>query len=164
MDAPPPVPAAAEPVRARLARRLGLLVRGNHPPERVAVSLALGATLGLFPVFGTTTLLCVAVGVAFRLNHAALQLANQLMYPVQIPLLFVFMHAGARLMGAPPPGTPLPPSWTDAAAVLEVLGRAGAQAVAGWAVCAPFVTAGLYFACLPVLRRLARKEPAVADA
>jgi uncharacterized protein (DUF2062 family) len=162
MDAPPATPAV--PLRSRLADRFGRLLQGSHTPERIALSFAAGATLGLFPIFGTTTLLCVAVGVAFRLNHAALQLANQLMYPVQLPLILVFVHTGALLLGGPAPAASLPASWTDGAAVLETLGRAGAQAVLGWALCAPLVLAGVYCACLPLLRRLAGRAPSPAGA
>jgi uncharacterized protein (DUF2062 family) len=132
---------------------MGDLLRNGHSPERIAFSLAAGATLGLFPIFGTTTLLCVAAGVAFRLNHAALQLADQLMYPVQFPLILVFVHTGAFLLGDPAVLTALPASWSDGPAVLQLLGSAGKQAVVGWAAVAPLVLAGLYFVLLRVLRR-----------
>jgi uncharacterized protein (DUF2062 family) len=141
---------------ARLLKRLGELLRGGHSPERIAFSLAAGATLGLFPIFGATTLLCLAAGVAFRLNHAALQLANQLMYPVQLPLMLAFLHTGAFLLGDPAVLTALPRSWSDGAAVLQVLASAAIQAVVGWAACAPLVMAGLYAVLLPVLRKVGR--------
>jgi uncharacterized protein (DUF2062 family) len=158
MDPLAPAGPALRTAATRFLARLRELVRGAHTPERIAFSLALGATLGLFPIFGTTTLLCLAVGVAFRLNHPALQLANQLMYPVQLPLLLVFVHVGAVVLRAPAVVMAAPSSWRDGAAVLETLGRAGAQAVLGWALVAPAVLAGLYYATLPALRKLARAD------
>jgi uncharacterized protein (DUF2062 family) len=143
--------------------RLRQLLAGGHTPERIAFSLAAGMTLGVFPILGTTTLLCVALGVAFRLNHAGLQLGNQLMYPFQLPLILVFVHVGAFLLGAPAALKVVPDSWTDPAAILDTLARTGGQAAIGWAVCAPLLAAALYFATLPLLRKMVDRRPPAAD-
>ena len=89
-------------LRRRLADPLLLLLKQGLTPETLALSLALGATLGLFPVVGATTALCVAAGVALRLSHPALQLANLVVYPLQLPLVLVFVRLGERIVGAAP--------------------------------------------------------------
>ena len=100
LDVEPPTPAKGYlPSRAA---QLGALLGQGHTPEKVALSVALGITLGLFPIFGTTTLLCVAAAMALRLNHPAIQITNQLMYPIQIPLIVVFIRLGESMLGAAP--------------------------------------------------------------
>ena len=87
--------------RRRVGDPLVSLLAQGLTPERLALSLALGLVLGLFPIVGATTLLCLAAGFAFRLNHVALQLANHLAYPLQVPLLLAFVRLGEGLVGAP---------------------------------------------------------------
>ena len=58
-----------------IAPILQLLTQGITP-EKIALSLAFGIMLGVFPVLGTTTLLRFAAALIFRLNLAAVQLVN----------------------------------------------------------------------------------------
>ncbi|GLH71516.1 hypothetical protein GETHLI_00180 [Geothrix limicola] len=75
---------------------LGLLKQGLSPAG-LAWSLAVGLALGTIPLFGTSTLLCVGVGLVFRLNQPALQLANYLAYPLQLLLFIPLIRLGERL-------------------------------------------------------------------
>lgn len=84
----------ADPVKA-------LLLQGVTP-ERIALSMSAGAVLGVFPVLGTTTVLCTVVALAGRLNLVAIQIVNWLVYPLQIALLIPFFRAGEWLFRAPP--------------------------------------------------------------
>jgi len=131
----------------------------GHTPERVALSLAAGIALGLFPIFGTTTLLCLLAGVALRLNHPAIQVANQLMYPIQVPLILVFVRLGEYLAGRAAIVT-APVAAASAAsdpwAVLARFGTAGLHGILGWAVVAPLVGGLAYVIVLPVIRMLLR--------
>src|SRR5689334_10020659 len=77
-------------------------LRQGITPEKIALTIALGVVLGVFPVLGLSTLLCVAAGIALRLNHPVLQLVNYVAYPVQVLLLIPFYRAGERLFGAAP--------------------------------------------------------------
>lgn len=71
-------------------------------PRSLAISCAVGAMCGCFPLFGTTTLIGFGLGVAFRLNQPALQAANYAMAPVQILLLPVLISSGEWMFGAEP--------------------------------------------------------------
>ena len=145
-----------------------LLTQGITP-EKIALSLALGAVLAVFPVLGSTTLLCALAAVVLRLNLPALQLVNFLLYPVQLALIVPFMRAGGRLFRAPQ----LPFSlvqmlemfrhdWSHTLAMLWV---SAVQAIVVWALCAPIVAALLYFVLRPLLLRLAKTiRPAEAHA
>jgi hypothetical protein len=77
------------------------MLRQGLSPEGLAWSLAVGIALGIIPLFGMSTLLCVGAAVAFRLNQPAVQLANYLAYPLQILLLLPFIRLGERLFAAP---------------------------------------------------------------
>ena len=63
------------------------LLRQGITPEKIALSIAFGIALGVFPVIGATTLLCAAAAIVLRLNLPAIQLVNYFVYPLQIALL-----------------------------------------------------------------------------
>jgi uncharacterized protein (DUF2062 family) len=102
-------------VRSRLWSPLRELLRKGLTPEGLAWSLAVGLALGVIPLFGTSTALCVGAALAFRLNQPAMQLANYLAYPLQIILLIPFIRMGEWLFGAPP----LPLSLTGLLAAMK---------------------------------------------
>jgi uncharacterized protein (DUF2062 family) len=144
--------------RRRVGEPLVALLAEGLTPDRLALGLAAGFVLGLFPIIGATTLLCVAAGVAFRLNHVALQLANHLAYPLQLPLVLVFVRLGERLVGAPP--VPFDPLilvhhfQRDPAGFLRAFGLTGLHGILGWSLVAPVLLAAAFLALRPLLRRL----------
>src|SRR5271170_1307288 len=85
----------------RIARPILDLLRQGVTPEKLALSLALGAAIGVFPALGTTTALCALVAFIWRLNLPAIQIVNYFVYPVQLALLIPFFRAGEILFGAP---------------------------------------------------------------
>jgi len=149
--------------RGWLRRHVGgpllLMLRHGSTPEKLAISLAVGAALGVFPILGTSTLLCFAAALAFRLNHPAIQLGNYLMYPFQIPLILVYVRVGENLADAPPmPFDPRVAASTlraDPLAFLARFGLTAAHAALGWAAAAPFLVGALYLVALVLMRRLA---------
>ena len=148
-------------LRRRLVDPVLALLKQGLAPETLAWSLALGATLGLFPVLGTTTALCVAVGAGLRLNHPALQVANFAVSPMQLPLVLAFVRLGERFVGA----TPMPFSIErllflfreDPLAFLARFGGTGLHGILGWLAVAPLIGGGLYLALAPLLRVTARR-------
>lgn len=147
-------------LRRRLVEPLLALLKQGTSPERLSLSIAFGVTLGVFPILGSTTLLCFAAGVVFRLNHPALQLINYVVYPLQIPLILVFVRLGENLLGASPM-TFSPLALADEfragpAEFLKEFGLTGLRAVFAWSVVSPWVGAILYVSALPALRRAAK--------
>lgn len=71
-------------------------------PRKLALTCALGAVIGTFPIFGTTTTLCFVVAIALRLNIALIQLVNYLLAPLQIILILPFIKAGIYAFGLNP--------------------------------------------------------------
>jgi uncharacterized protein (DUF2062 family) len=70
------------------------LLRMGASPRKLAWSLAVGIAVGINPLLGSTTVVCLAVAFVLRLNLVASQITNHLMYPLQLAMLFVFLRAG----------------------------------------------------------------------
>jgi uncharacterized protein (DUF2062 family) len=66
--------------------------------ERLSVSLALGVTVGLIPIYGITTLLVGAMAFSLRLNFIAMQIAHYIVHPIQIALLVPFLKMGDSIV------------------------------------------------------------------
>src|SRR5271166_5307916 len=60
----------------KLIRPVVDLLKQGVTPEKMALSLALGAAIGVFPAIGWTTALCAIAALALRLNLAAIQIVN----------------------------------------------------------------------------------------
>jgi len=141
----------AQPLRALFTQGLG--------PEKITQCLIFGAAISLFPVLGTTSLLCAAAAWRFRLNLPAIQAVNWLLAGAQLALLLPFLRLGEMVFQAPP----LP----FTAAEIADLARAGLGAfilrfwralllaVAGWALTVIPLAALVYF---PLKRALGRKS------
>jgi uncharacterized protein (DUF2062 family) len=100
--------------RRKVVRPVVDLLRQGLTPEKLAFTIALGIALGVTPVLGSTMLLCSLAAFAFRLNLAAIQLVNWLVYPFQLALLIPFYRIGGWAFRTAPsqrsgqsPSTPL---------------------------------------------------------
>jgi uncharacterized protein (DUF2062 family) len=71
------------------------LLKQGVSPEKIALTVALGISLGVIPVIGSTTMLCTLAAVTLRLNLPAILLVNGVVYPLQLALLVPFLRAGA---------------------------------------------------------------------
>ncbi len=144
--------------RRRIASPVVDLLRQGVTPEKMALSLALGVALGVFPVLGTTTALCALAAFMLKLNLPAIQIVNYFVYPLQIALLIPFFRLGEKLFGAPH----LPLS------VVQILGMVHADmwgatrflwttvwhAAVVWCLSAPLFVGLAYLILLLVFRRM----------
>ncbi|MGQ0587113.1 MAG: DUF2062 domain-containing protein [Gammaproteobacteria bacterium] len=136
-------------------------LRQGITPEKIALTLALGGVLGIFPILGTTMLLCAVVGVWLRLNQPIIQLVNYLVYPAQIVLLIPFYRAGERLFGAEPvpivdvPGLIARFGQSPWQFILDY-GMVGLYGIVVWCLVAPVLTALAYALLKPTLVATAR--------
>jgi len=81
-------------VKKKLFQSLSKLLKQGLSPAKLSLVVALGITLSIFPVLGTTTLICTFVSIFFNLNLPAMQLANYSAFPFQIILFFPFLKLG----------------------------------------------------------------------
>jgi len=86
--------------RHRIVEPLIGLLKQGVTPEKIALGLAMGIVLGVTPMVGSTTILCMVAAFLLRLNPAAIQLVNYLMMPLQLALLIPFIRAGEWVFGA----------------------------------------------------------------
>jgi len=142
-------------------------LRQGITPQRIALTIALGFILGLFPILGTTTALCALFGLLLKLNQPIIQLVNWVAAPLQIPGIYLFVRAGEWLTRTPPV------SFSVSALLLAFkaspldffrrYGATGLRGVLAWCLIAPAIAALLYGASLPILRRMGRRlAPAAA--
>lgn len=86
----------------RVALPILALLRRGASPRRLAWSIALGLLVGINPVLGSTTVLCLGLAMGLRLNVAVSQLVNHLIYPFQLLLLLPFLQLGSDLFHSEP--------------------------------------------------------------
>jgi len=67
--------------------------------ESIVVIVAAGLVLGVFPVYGCPTLLCMLAALVFRINLPAIQLVNQVCSPLQLALWIPLNRMGALILG-----------------------------------------------------------------
>ncbi|TGL58964.1 DUF2062 domain-containing protein [Leptospira sarikeiensis] len=123
-------------------------------PQKIALSLALGASIGIFPLIGTTMALCALLGFILRLNPVSIQVANYAAYPFQVFLIIPFLKLGAYISDKE-----LDLSWAykltegDSSKVLEGLSHSAGYAVLGWVSVVPVPALFSYFLLLFLVKK-----------
>lgn len=143
-------------------------LRQGVSPQALALTLAIGGTLGIMPILGISTVLCGVLAVWLRLNQPAIQLVNYLAYPLQLAVMFPYYRAGEWLYGTDP--VPLV-SLTELVARFQAdvgqffldYGAVGLYGLTVWALTAPVVGLALYAIALPLLRGLAARYTATSS-
>ena len=81
----------------RIALPILALLRMGATPQKLAWSIAAGLLIGISPILGVTTILCLVVAFLFRLNVPASQLGNHIVYPLEIILVIPFIRVASRV-------------------------------------------------------------------
>jgi uncharacterized protein (DUF2062 family) len=130
-------------------------------PEKIALTLAVGSALALFPILGTTTTLCLLAGILLGLNQPLIQAVNALCIVVYFPLILAFVRLGDALSGSARSALDVPLMVStfnhSPRAFLLQFGTTALHAVLGWAVVAPAWIPVVYLAALRPLRAAARR-------
>lgn len=133
-------------------------LRQGITPQKIALTVAIGATVGLFPILGSTTLLCFLAGILLKLNQPIIQAINYLVYPLQVAGIYFFIRVGEWLTRTPPLKFSIAGLLQQFRAAplhfLQDFGMTALRGVLAWILIAPLAAAALYFGLLPVLRRL----------
>lgn len=137
---------------------VGFLKAGISPAQ-LAIAFSLGLVVGIIPLLGATTLLCTVLAFAFRLNMAVLQLANYLVFPLQLLLFIPFFKAGGYLLS--PLQVPASVAQiremfqADFFGAIQQLWVANLQALLVWFLLAVPLYLLLYFLLLQIFKRMA---------
>ena len=149
-------------LQRRLIQPLLLLLKQGVTPEKLALSLALGVVLGIFPILGSTTALCAIAAVVLKLNLPAIQIVNYFVYPIQIALLIAFFRLGEIVFRAPhfPISVPQIREMAHASLwmTIRMLWTTTWHAVVVWSILAPIAVTTLYFILTPLLRYRRRRQ------
>jgi uncharacterized protein (DUF2062 family) len=141
-------------------------IKQGADPDGLAKSFAAAATIAVIPVLGSTTALCVMVGLRWRLNQPIMQAVNYLLYPLQIVLLPVFIYAGAILFGVEPvsfdPKTVFSEFTGEPTLFMSKYGMAGLRACLVWFLVAPILFFPLKSISRSLFKRLMKKQEAGA--
>lgn len=86
----------------RIALPIFALLRMGASPQKLAWSIAVGLLIGVNPILGSTTLLCLAVAFLFRLNVAASQIGNHIVYPLELLLVVPLIRLASRVFNTAP--------------------------------------------------------------
>ena len=155
-------------IHRRVVQPVVALLTQGIKPEKIALSLAMGIVLGVFPVLGSTTLLCAAAAVVFRLNLPAIQLVNYIVYPLQLVLLIPFIRAGELLFRARPLRLSLPQMLAmvraDLPHTISSLWVASLHAVSAWLLVGPVMIFLLHVVLTYLVRQAASFTRAQPDA
>ncbi len=146
-------------VREKLLNVINSLLKEGMSLKKISFCIALGVALGIFPVLGTTTLLCAVAAFFLRLNIPTIQIVNYGVYPLQLVLLVPFYSAGSWLFGDE--------NWaligeniaelltTDFWGNVSRIWDMTLYAVLIWLIVSPFLVLLLYNLLKPVIRGLA---------
>lgn len=134
------------------------LLKQGITPEKISLCIALGVMLGVFPVLGSTMILCTIASFAFKLNLPLIQLISYLVYPMQILFLIPFIRFGEWMLNV----SPFPISIealvdmikTDIWQTIITFWDATMHGIFGWLIISCIMIPLLYFAFLPLLKRI----------
>lgn len=131
---------------------IGRALKQGMTPRKLAITVALGMVMGMLPVLGPTTLICLGLSLVFRLNIPVMQLGNYLVTAPQLLCIIPFMKLGAylfRLDIFPYSRDQLVELFrNDFWAFLRDSGTAIAGGVGAWLIISIPLFFALYFLCL----------------
>ena len=135
-------------------------------PERLSWSVSLGITLGIFPIMGSTSIMCFIFGWLFKLNQPVLHLFKTLTYPIHLPLILIFIRLGQKMHGVPLLSLSIPEllgQFKDSPLQFaKDFGIAALLGIEAWAICSLIIIPAAYFIALPLLRKLLPDQQAAA--
>lgn len=149
-------------LKKKVTNPLISFLRQGLTPEMLSRTIASGLLVGTIPIPGTSTLLCTALSLGFRMNLALIQLVNYLVFPLQILLFVPFYTIASKISGRVIffkaseitehfAGS----NWQNAS--IDLLWLTGTSVVVWLLIMFP-VSLMVYFIMKPVLKRFARKE------
>jgi uncharacterized protein (DUF2062 family) len=85
--------------RKKANDKIKLFLKQGVTPEKLALSLSLGITVGIIPLYGLTSLLVTLIALGFRLNFAITHAVHYVVHPLQIILIIPFLKLGKIFYG-----------------------------------------------------------------
>jgi uncharacterized protein (DUF2062 family) len=125
-------------------------------PHKIALTVAIGSSIAMFPLLGTTTILCLLVGIVMKLNQPIIQAVNYACTPIHIPFIVYAFRWGDRLFGARHSGFEFRSMMRLLKAhpldFVATYGETALHAIVIWAVLVPLWATTVYYIMLPIMR------------
>jgi uncharacterized protein (DUF2062 family) len=167
----PETPSAASPPPRNFFQRrvidpiLAQLTQGLTP-EKIALTIAIGSSIAMFPLLGTTTIMCLIAGVFMKLNQPIIQAVNYACTPIHIPFIFYSFKWGERLFGAEHSRLEMRLMrrllLEDPIQFARDYSMTAVHAIIVWAILVPFWGVGIYYIAKPILQKAAAVKAAAA--
>jgi uncharacterized protein (DUF2062 family) len=133
-------------------------------PEKIALTIAVGSALALYPMLGVTSVFCFLAAVFLRLNQPIIQVINYLCFPIHLWTIYFCWTWGDRIFGVSRPPMRVRETaelmWQlllhNPAELFRQFGATLLYATIVWAVITPFWIALTYYSSRTVLREVAR--------
>ncbi len=149
--------------RKSILATLSQALKQGTTPHKLAATCAIGVVVGIFPILGTTTLLCLGIAILLRLNIAILQLVNYLVTALQVLLILPFIQAGIYLFGLKPFAYTQEELITlfknDFWHLLHESGRSISAGIGAWLLISVPVFILIYYPCLFLFRKWSKHDP-----
>jgi len=140
---------------------MNLLMQGVTP-EKIALSIAFGSVLGVFPILGSTVLLCTGATFLFRLNFVAIQIANYFIYPLQLILFIPFIRLGEMILGTEPYPLSMEKIFSmlaeDMIGAIKELWITNLHGIFAWCLTGPVSIYILYLILKPLIKKIPIKQ------
>ena len=139
-----------------------ILILQGSSTSQLAYAVSIGVTFGLFPIMGLSIPFCFVAALVFKAPQPLTHAVNYAVYPIQIPLIFVFVRLGEWIMGAP--NVSLAPTEifelarTDHLRFIEEFGLTCLHATLAWCLSAPLIFIGTFQVVRPIITRLREKN------
>ncbi len=144
--------------RAKVVTPMSSLLKSGATVEGLALSFAFGFVGGLFPVPATTTLACVALSWAFKLNFAAVQIINLIVTPLNLATFIWFIRVGEWFFGSSPAELSLDSiQRSPFLDTIRTFWVSLCYGIVAWLVFVPLCTPILYLALKPVVRNAMKR-------
>jgi len=149
-------------IKTKILSLVKSMLKEGMSLRKIALCISLGFVLGIFPILGTTTMLCTVAALALRLNLPAIQVVNYIVYPLQLVMLAPFYSAGNWLFKQQ--GVPLINTYligflkNDFWGSMANLWDLTLYAILAWLAISPLLILMLYSATKPVIRALSAHQ------
>jgi uncharacterized protein (DUF2062 family) len=138
------------------------LLKAGITPEKLSITIALASVIGVIPAIGVATILGTLIATRFKLNAPVMLLISYFMNPLQVLIAFPLIKLGIYLFG----GAKLHYTFDQMLALvkkdwltaLDKLWVANLLGVAAWALLAVPAIVAIYYAMLPLFRKVVRAQ------
>ncbi|MEO5958056.1 MAG: DUF2062 domain-containing protein [Opitutaceae bacterium] len=125
-------------------------------PHKIALTVAVGSAIAMFPILGTTMLMCLIVGVFMKLNQPIIQAVNLACTPIHIPFIFYSFKWGDRIFGAAHTNFEFRAMMRllrqDPLQFVRDYDQTALHAILLWLILVPFWSGAIYYVMLPILK------------